>query len=121
MSPTIFTCRCCPASVAGTTNGDVAATGWRRIEGIDGPDAICPACVADPAVLDDLRADGYEPQIGDACAVIGEPASWAMGIASAYHSRAHDGSHYGAVVDLAKILEHVASRDIAGALAVVAA
>jgi len=34
---------------------------WSRLEGIDGPDSICPACIHD--LLDDvlarLREDGY--------------------------------------------------------------
>ena len=116
---TVFSCRCCPASAPGTTDGAVAAPGWHRIEGIDGPDAICPACVANPVSLDSMREDGYQPRIGEPCAVTGEPAAWAMGLASAYHARVNDGTHYGAVVALAKVLELVALRDIPGALSAV--
>lgn len=54
---TIFECRCCSASVSGKTDGAFDAPGWRRIGRIDGPDAICPRCSADPHALDDLREE----------------------------------------------------------------
>jgi uncharacterized protein CbrC (UPF0167 family) len=76
--PTIFTCRCCPASVGGNTDGTAASPGWYRIDGIDGPDAICPACVADPSAMDGLREDGYRPRIGDPMYFTdGEREEWA--------------------------------------------
>lgn len=56
---TIFSCRCCSAST-GEWPYDSLPEGWRRIARIDGPNAICPACVADPTALDGLREDGYE-------------------------------------------------------------
>ncbi len=57
---TLFTCRCCDRSVQGRVDGTVLEPGWRRIERIDGPNAICPSCEADPTALDALRLDGYE-------------------------------------------------------------
>ncbi len=56
---TIFGCRCCDASTGGTNDGRFDAPGWGRIERIDGPNAICPRCKADPTALDALKADGY--------------------------------------------------------------
>ena len=58
MSETIFECRCCSKYCKGTTDGHMEP-GWKRIGFIDGPNAICPACVDDPASLDSLLADGY--------------------------------------------------------------
>lgn len=55
VAETIFTCRTCGASTKGWSDGRFAATGWRRLDHIDGPNAICPACVADPTALDCLR------------------------------------------------------------------
>lgn len=55
---TIFECRCCSAST-GEWPCDSLPEGWGRIERIDGPDAICPSCIADPTALDDLHEFGY--------------------------------------------------------------
>jgi uncharacterized protein (DUF433 family) len=57
---TIFGCRCCDTSIGGTNDGGFDAPGWGRIQNIDGPDAICPRCKADPTSLDAIKADGYE-------------------------------------------------------------
>ena len=60
-SSTIFGCRCCGASVTGKTDGSFDKPGWRRIDHIDGPNAICPECAARPdEALSALREDGYE-------------------------------------------------------------
>lgn len=56
---TIFQCRCCDASTSGKNDGSFDAPNWGRIEGIDGPNALCPRCVADPLALEGLVADGY--------------------------------------------------------------
>jgi hypothetical protein len=59
---TLFTCRVCDTSIGGRTDGsfdtDLAGP-WARIEAIDGPNAICPACQKRPDALEDLIADGY--------------------------------------------------------------
>jgi len=63
ISTTIFGCRCCDACIGGTTDGRFGYDdrgSWKRIANIDGPDAICPACQADPASLDALKEDGYD-------------------------------------------------------------
>ena len=52
---TIFGCRTCGASTKGWSDGRFAATGWRRLDHIDGPNAICLTCAADPTALDCLR------------------------------------------------------------------
>lgn len=60
---TIFGCRCCDRAIVGTNDGAFGHDSngpWRRIEHIDGPDAICPTCVDDPHALDALVEDGYE-------------------------------------------------------------
>lgn len=62
---TIFTCRCCSASTSGWTDGRFASPGWRRVDRIDGPDAICPACVENPTVLDGLREEYPHAKVGD--------------------------------------------------------
>ncbi len=54
---TIFGCRTCPASTPGWSDGRFASPGWGRIAHIDGPNAICPVCAADPTSLDCLRED----------------------------------------------------------------
>ena len=54
---TIFGCRTCPASTPGWTDGRFASPGWGRIDHIDGPNAICPVCAADPTSLDCLREE----------------------------------------------------------------
>ena len=62
LTKTIFECRCCGSSVWGFVDGtfDVDPRGtWRRIARIDGRDAICPECLADPEALDFLIEDGY--------------------------------------------------------------
>lgn len=55
LTRTIFECRCCARSVGGGTDGSFDEPGWGRIDNIDGPDAICPRCLADPTALDDFR------------------------------------------------------------------
>ncbi len=54
---TTFECRCCGVFVSGKTDGSFDEPGWGRIDGIDGPDAICPRCVKDPTALDGWRAE----------------------------------------------------------------
>ena len=54
---TIFGCRTCPASTPGWSDGRFASPGWGRIAHIDGPNAICPVCAADPTSLDCLREE----------------------------------------------------------------
>lgn len=66
---TIFTCRCCSKYTTGHHFGTVNDLGWYRIDGIDGPNAICPDCVASPDALDNLKADGYDASIGLPCPV----------------------------------------------------
>lgn len=54
----IYECRCCSASTGDVPippSGQPVAPGWGRIVGIDGPDSICPACIADPTALDGWR------------------------------------------------------------------
>lgn len=57
---TIFNCKCCDRYTWGWNDGTFNAKGWHRIDNVDGPNAICPACVADPTSLDGLIEDGYE-------------------------------------------------------------
>jgi len=64
---TIFECRTCQTCCQGWSDGAFAEPGWNRVEGIDGPNAICPECSADPGALSDLRAAGYP----NACIVSG--------------------------------------------------
>lgn len=54
---TIFECRCCSATTGGTATGIFDATGWNRIARVDGPNAICPTCSADPHALDALHEE----------------------------------------------------------------
>ena len=57
---TTFECRTCGVYVDGEARPDgFAAAGWSAIDGIDGPNAICPECAAEPTSLDALREDGY--------------------------------------------------------------
>lgn len=63
MTQTLFECRCCGRANWGTTDGKLAHDDrgpWRRLVNIDGPDAVCPACVGEPDVLDRFVTDGYE-------------------------------------------------------------
>lgn len=60
IASTIFECRTCGNYTWGKTDGSCDQPGWARIAGIDGPNAICPECRADPTALDALKADGYE-------------------------------------------------------------
>ena len=69
MTSTLFTCRCCASSVSGWVDGHVAAHGWHYIDGIDGPNMICPACYDEPDPLEPLRANGYDARIGLPCPV----------------------------------------------------
>lgn len=61
---TSFECRTCSELVDGWTDGAVTERGWRSIEHIDGPNAICPDCVGKPDVLDGLRADYPDARLG---------------------------------------------------------
>lgn len=54
---TVFECRCCDRTTSGRTDGTHDEGGWGRIDGIDGPNSICPDCIADPASLDALKAE----------------------------------------------------------------
>lgn len=56
-SRTLFICRACDATTTGRTDSSFDTPGWRRLDGLDGPDAICPRCVADPTALTWLRDD----------------------------------------------------------------
>ena len=62
ITETIFECRCCAMCTPGLSDGTFLCSWgkWRRILGIDGRDAICPTCQADPTALDHLVADGYD-------------------------------------------------------------
>ena len=73
MKSTMFTCRCCASSISGWGDGHVAAHGWHHIDGIDGPNMICPACYDEPDPLESLRADGYDARIGLPCPVRDAP------------------------------------------------
>ncbi len=66
---TIFECRSCAMCTPGLTDGTFLCSWgvWRRILGIDGPNAICPLCVGEPDCLDHLIEDGYE----HACVEVG--------------------------------------------------
>lgn len=44
LSETIFECRCCGKSTYGMNDGSFKQPGWNRIEGGDGPNAVCPGC-----------------------------------------------------------------------------
>lgn len=54
---TLYECRTCSTTTGGGTDGSFDDPRWSRIAGIDGPDAICPTCIADPVALDDLREE----------------------------------------------------------------
>jgi hypothetical protein len=53
--PTTFDCRTCGNSVSGKSDGSFDEPGWKRLERIDGPNAICPDCINDPSSLESLR------------------------------------------------------------------
>jgi hypothetical protein len=57
---TIFECRTCGNACRGFTDGSFKGLGWCRIEGIDGPNAICPSCAKISGALDSLKRDGYD-------------------------------------------------------------
>lgn len=57
---TLFICRCCGEGSRGLTDGTFFNPGWGRIDRIDGPNAICPECIADPRALEGLKEDGFE-------------------------------------------------------------
>ncbi len=61
MDQTIFECQCCGDGTWGTTDGKTDKPGWMLIANIDGPNHICPTCVADPTALDHLKADDLYP------------------------------------------------------------
>ncbi len=85
---TLYECRTCSTTTGGGTDGSFDDPRWRRITNIDGPDAICPTCIADPAALDDLREEYPRASI-----VAGQPTDTP---APCVHlDRAHDGSCFG--------------------------
>jgi len=55
---TIFTCRTCDNACHGFNDGTMDE-GWRRIDHIDGPNALCPSCAADPKSLLSFHRSGY--------------------------------------------------------------
>ena len=57
---TIFECRCCGGHSVGYSDGTFVKLDWRRIDNIDGPNAICADCVEQEECLDHLIEDGYE-------------------------------------------------------------
>ena len=59
---TTFECRGCGRCIDGYSDGTFCGEGWNRILRIDGPNAICPACIHDNLedVLQSFREDGYE-------------------------------------------------------------
>ncbi len=62
-SGAIHECRCCDLFNRGLNDGSFGHDPkgpWRRIGNIDGRNAICPTCQADPEALDHLVHDGYE-------------------------------------------------------------
>lgn len=63
MEDTIFECKCCGDAIGGTSDGRFGHDDrgpWRRIIGIDGPNAICPRCVGEEDALDHFISDGYD-------------------------------------------------------------
>ena len=58
-SDTLFECRTCVRTCRGCTDGVFYEPDWGRIEGIDGPNAICPSCQKDRAVLT-FVSEGYD-------------------------------------------------------------
>ena len=58
---TTFECRCCGRYVDGWSNGTVEESGWGTISRIDGPNHICPECIAKGSnALEFLREDGFD-------------------------------------------------------------
>lgn len=57
---TSFQCRGCDNISQGCCDGTFEQPGWRRIVGIDGPDAICPTCVSETHWVEYFFEDGYE-------------------------------------------------------------
>ncbi len=59
---TTFECRGCGKTCDGYSDGTICGSGWGRIQRIDGPNAICPACIHDRLedVLQSFREDGYD-------------------------------------------------------------
>ena len=53
----LHACRTCDRS--GWAANGYLPDGWSSVDNIDGPNAICPACAAEPTSLDALREDGY--------------------------------------------------------------
>lgn len=59
---TTFECRGCGRNTLGYSDGTICEPEWGRLMRIDGPNAICPACIHDRLedVLQSFREDGYE-------------------------------------------------------------
>lgn len=57
---TTFECRTCANASPGYADGTILKPGWGRVENIDGPNAICPECIAiKDEILNDYADDGY--------------------------------------------------------------
>jgi len=60
---TTFECRGCGRNSMGLSDGRIIGdSGWGRIMRIDGPNAICPACIHDRLedILRNFKEDGYD-------------------------------------------------------------
>lgn len=57
MNETTFECKCCGAHVTGEASQEgPALVGWFLLEGVDGPNSVCPEChEKGDSVLDDWR------------------------------------------------------------------
>ena len=63
LQTTLFTCRNCSVCVRGWVDGTVSEHGWHRIERIDGPNFLCPVCVADDPI-EELRDEYPNAVVG---------------------------------------------------------
>lgn len=62
-STTIFECKCCGSCITCRNDDDdveFRSNSWKRLRGVDGPNAICPLCQVDIRAFDALKEDGYE-------------------------------------------------------------
>ena len=57
LTETLFECRCCGNATRGFTDGSFKGIGWNRLEGIDGPNAICPRCSRVPEAIDFFKEE----------------------------------------------------------------
>lgn len=69
---TSFECRTCDRLVMGQNDGGVCQPGWARLEGIDGPNHICPTCIADDEIME-LREEFPNVRVGASCSQVPGP------------------------------------------------